>query len=162
MILLVMGVTGAGKTTIGKRLANRLGWPFLDADDFHPPANIEKMTHGIPLTDADRAPWLANMHAELQRLTSLGQNAVLACSALKQSYRDILSAGLDTRVIYLRGTYDQMRQHILARHGHFAGEAILAGQFADLQEPDDALILDVGAAPGELVDAAISQLGLHL
>jgi len=161
MILLVMGTTGAGKTTVGKLLAARLGWPFLDADDFHPSANIEKMKHGIPLTDADRAPWLANMHTELQRFNSEGKNAVLACSALKQSYRDALSAGLDTRVIFLRGTYDQMRQHILARHGHFAGEAILAGQFADLQEPTGALVLDVSASPDELVNAAVSQLGLQ-
>src|ERR1051326_7748254 len=161
MILLVMGTTGAGKTTVGKLLAARLNWPFLDADDFHPPANIEKMKHGIPLTDADRAPWLASMHNELQRLTAEGKSAVLACSALKQSYRDTLSAGLDCRVIYLRGTYAQMRQHILARHGHFAGEAILAGQFADLEEPADALVLDVAATPGELADAAISRLGLQ-
>jgi len=161
MILLVMGTTGAGKTTVGTLLAARLRWLFLDADDFHPPANIEKMKYGIPLTDADRAPWLANMHAELQRLSAQGKNAVLACSALKQSYRDTLSAGLDCRVVYLRGTYAQMRQHILARHGHFAGEAILAGQFADLEEPADALVLDVGTTPAELVTTAISRLDLH-
>lgn len=161
MILLVMGTTGAGKTTVGKLLAARLDWPFLDADDFHPPANIEKMKHGFPLTDADRAPWLANMHAELQRLTSQGKNVVLACSALKQSYRETLSAGLDFRLIYLRGTYAQMRQHILARHGHFAGEAILAGQFADLEEPANALVLDVSTIPDELVSTAISRLNLR-
>lgn len=160
MVILVMGTTGAGKTTVGNLLASRLGWIFLDADDFHPAANIEKMKHGIPLTDADRKPWLENMHTELLRLNSAGQNAVLACSALKQGYRDTLSAGLDVRVVYLRGTYEQMRKHILARHGHFAGESILAGQFADLEEPKDALTLDVSHPPESQVAEVVSGLGL--
>jgi len=160
MVTLVMGTTGAGKTTVGKLLAERVGWTFLDADDFHPPANIEKMKHGIPLTDADRIPWLANIHAELLRLSQLNQNVVLACSALKQTYRDQLSSGLDFRVVYLRGTYDEMKHHIEARHGHFAGESILAGQFADLEEPANALILDVTQPPEQLVAEAISRLQL--
>ena len=160
MVILVMGTTGAGKTTVGKLLASRLAWTFLDADDFHPAANIEKMKHGTPLTDADRAPWLRNMHEELLRLNAKGNNAVLACSALKQSYRDTLSAGLDFRTVYLRGTYEQMRQHILARHGHFAGESILAGQFADLEEPKGALTLEVSHTPDDLVTEVLSGLGL--
>jgi gluconokinase len=160
MVILVMGTTGAGKTTVGKLLADRVGLTFLDADDFHPPANIEKMKHGIPLTDADRLPWLANIHAELVHLSETKQNVVLACSALKQSYRDQLSAGLDFRIVYLHGTYEEMRRHIEARHGHFAGEAILAGQFADLEEPQDALVLDVSHTPEELVTEAISRLQL--
>jgi gluconokinase len=160
MVILVMGTTGAGKTTVGKLLASKLHWTFLDADDFHPAANIEKMKHGIPLTDADRAPWLKNMREELLRLKAAGKNAVLACSALKQSYRDTLSAGLDFRIVYLRGTYEQMRQHILARHGHFAGESILAGQFADLEEPKDAVTLDVSHTPEDLVAELVSGLRL--
>ena len=160
MVILVMGTTGAGKSTVGKLLAERLVWPFLDADDFHPQANIEKMKHGIPLTDVERAPWLANIHSELLRLAAEGKNVVLACSALKQSYRDTLSAGLDLRVVYLRGTYDEMRRHILARHGHFAGESILAGQFADLEEPQDALLLGVAGRPEQLVEQTIAGLGL--
>jgi len=160
MFILVMGTTGAGKTTIGKLITMRLGWTFLDADDFHPPANIEKMKHGIPLTDADRAPWLGNIHSRLQQLAAENKNAVLACSALKQSYRDTLSAGLAMRTVFLRGTYEQMRKHILARHGHFAGESILAGQFADLEEPSDALVLDVVGTPDELADRAVTGLGL--
>jgi gluconokinase len=160
MVILVMGTTGAGKSTVGKLLAARLGWAFLDADDYHPPTNIEKMKHGIPLTDADRRPWLANIHAELLGLRQAKQDLVLACSALKQSYRDQLSAGLDFRVVYLRGTYDQMRRHIEARHGHFAGEAILTGQFADLEEPKDALVLDVSHSPEQLVVEAIPLLRL--
>jgi carbohydrate kinase, thermoresistant glucokinase family len=160
MVILVMGTTGAGKSTVGKLIARRLGWTFLDADDFHPPANIEKMKHGIPLTDADRAPWLANIHSRLLQLAEGGRNAVLACSALKQSYRDTLSAGLDFRTVYLRGTYEEMRKHILARRGHFAGESILAGQFADLEEPTDALTLDVSGTPDEIAKRAIEKLQL--
>jgi gluconokinase len=162
MVILVMGTTGAGKSTVGKLLAERLGWPFLDADDFHPPANIEKMKRGIPLTDADRGPWLGNIHTELVRLAAAGRNVVLACSALKQGYRDTLAAGLDLRVVYLRGSYEEMRRHILARHGHFAGEAILAGQFADLEEPTDALALRVSDSPEQLVEETIAGLGLTL
>jgi gluconokinase len=160
MVVLVMGTTGAGKTTVGKLVAERLNWTFLDADDFHPPANIEKMKHGVPLTDADREPWLASIHSRLQQLSAEEHNAVLACSALKQSYRDALSAGLDFRIVYLRGTYEQMRKHILARLGHFAGESILAGQFADLEEPTDALALEVAGTPGDIASQAIAGLGL--
>lgn len=160
MVILVMGTTGAGKTTVGKLTAQKLGWDFLDGDDFHPQANIEKMKHGVPLSDVDRAPWLANIHSRLQQLSAKGKNVVLACSALKQSYRNTLSAGLDMRIVYLRGTYDEMRQHILARRGHFAGESILAGQFADLEEPADALALDVGGTPEGLATQAIAGLGL--
>ncbi len=160
MIILVMGTTGAGKTTVGQLLSARLGWIFLDADSFHPPANIEKMKHGIPLTDGDRAPWLENIHTELVRLGNAGKNAVLACSALKQSYRDKLSAGVDLKIAYLRGSYDQMRRHIESRHGHFAGEAILAGQFADLEEPHDALVLDVSLAPQELSAEIVAKFQL--
>ena len=160
MVILVMGTTGAGKTTVGKLIAEHRGWIFLDADDFHPPANIEKMHHGIPLTDADRLPWLEKIHAELLRQTQSGKNIVLACSALKQSYRNLLSPALDMRVVYLRGTYEVMRHHIESRHGHFAGEDILAGQFADLEEPHNALVLDVSRSPQQLAAEVI--VSLHL
>ena len=160
MVILLMGTTGAGKTTVGELLASRLRWTFLDADDFHPPANIEKMKHGTALTDADRFPWLQKIHTELVRLSQNGTNIVLACSALKQSYRDQLSAELDMRIVYLRGTYEVMRRHIESRHGHFAGEAILAGQFADLEEPQSALALDVSHSPEQLVTETIANLHL--
>lgn len=162
MIILLMGTTGAGKTTVGKLLAEKLGWIFLDADDFHPAANIEKMKHGIPLTDADRWPWLEQIHSELVRLNEAGKNVVLACSALKDSYRKRLSAGFDLRIVYLRGSYEVMRSHIAARHGHFAGASILAGQFSDLEEPQDALVVDVGATPGEIADQVVRRLHLPL
>src|SRR5258708_10937756 len=113
-----MGTTGAGKTTIVKLLAEQLGWVFLDADDFHPAANIEKMKKGIPLTDADRVPWLAAIHAELVRQSKAGKNCVLACSALKKAYRETLGAGLLVKVVYLKGFHEQMEKKRLAVHGH--------------------------------------------
>jgi|SRR5580692_43481 gluconokinase len=158
MVILVMGVTGAGKTTVGKLLAQRLGWQFLDADDFHPPANIEKMKHGIALNDADREPWLAAIHAALLDYAAKNQNAVLACSALKQKYRERLAAGLDMRICYLKGSFEEISSHIEHRIGHFAGEAILAGQFTDLEEPDDAVVLDATAPPEENVSEALTKL----
>jgi len=158
LIILVMGVTGSGKTTIGTMLAKELGLLFLDADDFHPPENIAKMKQGIPLSDADRVPWLTAIHTELTRQDAAGKGCVLGCSALKQSYRDTLSAGLNTRVVYLKGTYEEMRAHILARHGHFAGEGILAGQFRDLEEPKDAIVISVSRKPGEIVKEAVREL----
>jgi gluconokinase len=160
MVILVMGVTGAGKTTVGKLLAQRLGWQFLDADDFHPPENIEKMKHGIPLTDSDREPWLAAIHAALLDYAATNQNVVLACSALKQKYREKLAAELEMRICYLKGSLEAMCSHIEHRTGHFAGEAILAGQFADLEEPDNAVVLDATATPEENVRVALSKLNL--
>jgi len=160
MIVLVMGTTGSGKTTIGTLLANKLGWTFLDADDFHPAANIAKMKQGIPLDDADRVPWLAAIHAELKRQSAAGKNCVFGCSALKQSYRDTIGAGLDMRIVYLKGTYEEMRAHILARHGHFAGEGILAGQFRDLEEPKDAIVISVAQTPDQIVQAILRELTL--
>jgi len=160
MIVLVMGTTGAGKTTVGKLLAQKLNWIFLDADDFHPAANIEKMKHGIPLTDADRVPWLGAIHAELARQSAAGKNCVLACSALKESYRETIGAGLAMKIVYLKGTYEEMRAHILARQGHFAGEGILSGQFRDLEEPSDALVISVHHTPKEIVEEVCRELKL--
>ncbi|HLK04200.1 MAG TPA: gluconokinase [Candidatus Acidoferrum sp.] len=160
MIVLVMGTTGAGKTTIGKLLAGELHWTFLDADDFHPAANIEKMKKGIPLDDADRVPWLSAMHEELVRQNAAGNSCVLACSALKQKYRDAIGAGLDVQIVYLKGTYEEMRAHILARHGHFAGEGILAGQFRDLEEPQNAIVVAVTLSPDQILNELKRRLSL--
>jgi gluconokinase len=161
MVLLVMGTTGSGKSTVGELLAQRLGWLFLEADDFHSAANKEKMHRGIALTDADRAPWLAAIHDELLKQEQLGRNVVLACSALKQEYRDELQERVDMRVVYLKGSETLLRERIEGRHGHFAGESLLASQFATLEEPTDALVVDVSQAPEVLVDEICSRLGLN-
>ncbi|HJZ63814.1 MAG TPA: gluconokinase, GntK/IdnK-type [Candidatus Acidoferrum sp.] len=160
MIVLIMGTTGAGKTTVGKLLAEKLSWIFLDADDFHPPASIAKMKKGIPLDDADRAPWLAAIHDRLEAETAARKSCVLACSALKESYRETIGAGLAIRTVYLKGSYEEMRAHILARHGHFAGEGILAGQFRDLEEPADAIVEPVSLHPEEIVKRVRERLKL--
>ena len=160
MVILVMGVTGAGKTTVGKVLARRLGWRFLDADDFHPAVNIEKMKRGISLTDEDRDPWLAAIHAALMNCAMKNQSAVLACSALKQSYRDKLALGLDLRICYLKGTFDEINSRLENRHGHFARETILAGQFADLEEPRDSVVLRVSDTLKDSVREALRALSL--
>jgi gluconokinase len=155
-----MGVTGAGKTTAGTLLARRLGWQFLDADSFHPLTNIEKMQRGVPLTDSDREPWLAAIHSELLKRAARNCDIVLACSALKQSYRETLASGLDLRICYIKGTYEEMKARLASRKGHFAGEAILAGQFSDLEEPSDAVVVSVHLPPEEIVLQAIRQLKL--
>jgi gluconokinase len=160
MVLLVMGVAGSGKTTVAKLLADRLDWLFLEADDFHSPGNKQKMHAGIPLTDADRIPWLESIHQELLRQHKQGKNLVLACSALKEKYRRLLAADLPLKVIYLKGSFELIRARLHARHGHFAGEAILADQFANLEEPD-AVTVSVEAPPEQIVNEIIAALGLR-
>jgi gluconokinase len=160
VIVIVMGPTGAGKTTVGSLLASQLGWIFADADSYHPAANIDKMSRGIPLDDADRAPWLASIrNAELKWLAAK-QNAVLACSALKHAYRDVLRVSSDVKIIYLKGSYELFAGRIHERHGHFAGEGILAGQFRDLEEPHDAISVDAALSTKEIVAEIRSNLGL--
>ena len=129
-----MGTTGAGKTTIGTMLATQLNWQFADADTFHPPANVDKMAHGIPLNDADRAPWLEAMRNAILEWTAAGKNMVLACSALKRVYREELRPSPEVKIIYLKGDYALFAERIRHRHGHFAGQGILAGQFADFRQ----------------------------
>jgi gluconokinase len=160
MIVLVMGVTGAGKTTVGRLLAQTLGWPFLDADDFHPATNIEKMRSGVPLNDSDRLPWLAAIHTELLRCAANDQDVVLACSALKRSYREMLGDGLDVRICYLKASYSEIEGRLRSRSGHFAGKAILAGQFADLEEPTDAIVIAVTESAESTVREALERLHL--
>jgi gluconokinase len=162
MIVIVMGVTGAGKTTVGSLLASQLSWKFADADEFHPASNIEKMRRGIPLNDDDRLPWLTRLREEIDRWIADGSNVVLACSALKRSYRRRLDAGPEVRFVYLKGSAELIRERLRARHGHFADEHILAGQFADLEEPDseDAITVDVSAAPSLIVAEIRQALGI--
>lgn len=143
MIVVLMGVCGCGKTTVGRELAKDLGWDFLDADDLHPQGNVEKMASGIALTDEDRWPWYDRIVAELRRLNASGRHVVLACSALKQAYRDRLSRAGDLRVAYLKGDAAAIEPRIASRKGHFMPASLLASQFATLEEPADAIVVDV-------------------
>lgn len=160
MVIVVMGTTGSGKTTVGTLLAQRTGWEFADADDFHPPANIEKMSRGIPLDDADRAPWLAILHDKIVGWLNAQRKAILACSALKQSYREQLLVSPEVKLVYLKGDYSLFAGRIHARKGHFAKEEILAGQFRDLEEPISALTLDAHPGPEQLVEQICGHLAL--
>src|ERR1700720_1636308 len=154
MIVIVMGTTGSGKTTIGTLLAKRLGWEFVDADDFHPAANVVKMKHGTPLTDEDREPWLKVLHDKIVEWNAEKRSVVLACSALRQSYRDELRAGPDVKFVYLKGSYELFSQRVLARKGHFAKQDLLTSQFATLEEPADAITVDSAHSPEEIVSEA--------
>jgi len=161
MILLLMGVTGAGKSTIGRGLAERLGWNFIEADDFHSPANKAKMHRGEPLTDADREPWLGAIHAELLRHSNAGKSVVVGCSALKKTYRKRLTAGLEIKLVYLKGSQNLIAERLRARAGHFAGESILADQFAVLEEPSDGFVVDIADAPEVIIRKIAEQVTLE-
>lgn len=156
-----MGPAGSGKTTVGKLLAAQLSWEFADGDGFHPPVNIEKMSHGIPLTDEDRIPWLQSIRDAMQRWLAQGRNVVLACSALKRSYRDLLGIGSITKnvkLVYLKGTYDLLLERLHSRKGHYMKEQMLVSQLGDLEEPEDALTIDVSKSPEEIVSEIRKQL----
>ena len=161
MIAIVMGVTGSGKTSVGLLLAQQLGWEFADADDFHPSANVDKISHGIPLTDEDRGPWLDRLRIQIANWIVKGQNAVLACSALKRTYRQELSVGPEVRFVYLKGSPDLIAQRLRLRRGHFADEKILASQFTDLEEPEAAVTVDISQTPEKIVAEIRERLGLE-
>jgi len=158
MILVLMGVSGSGKSTIGRILADSLGWTFLDADDFHPAANVEKMHKGIPLDDADRGPWLDRLRHIIDEACRKGENMVLACSALKHRYQDYLEQDDPpcVRYVYLEGSPELIRQRLDARTGHFMNPALLGSQFEALEPPDDAIRVNI-APPPEQVAAEIRR-----
>jgi gluconokinase len=161
MIIILMGVSGVGKTTIGRLLAQDLGWPFYDGDDFHPQTNIDKMRQGIPLTDADRDAWLAALRHLIDALIQDRQSAILACSALKHTYRERLGHDRrEVRFIYLKGDYTLIQQRLQARHGHFMPADLLSSQFSTLEEPSDVPVIDVAQEPEALVQLIKSALGL--
>ena len=163
MIVIVFGVSGAGKTTIGKLLAQEVGWHFYEADDFHSRANIDKMRRGIPLTDADRWPWLESLRQLIERSLESGENAVLACSALKRVYRERLRVSNEVKFVFLRGDYALIEKQLRRRHGHFMNPELLRSQFADLEEPkpdEDVLTIELGRTPQEIVDEIKTKLHL--
>ena len=154
MIVIVFGVSGAGKTTIGKLLAEELGWRFYESDDFHSRANIEKMRSGLPLADEDRWPWLNLLREQITRSLTAKENGVLACSALKRGYRERLRVGDDVKFVFLRGDYALAENQLRRRRGDFMNPALLQSQFADLEEPEPdegALTVELGRTPQELV-----------
>jgi gluconokinase len=160
MVIVLMGVSGAGKTTVGHLLASQLKWHFADADDYHPPANVEKMRTGIPLTDADRAPWLENLRGLITGWVAARKNAVVACSALKRTYRDSLRVAPEVEIVYLKGTPQLLQQRLHSRHGHFMPEQMLESQLAALEEPEHAVVVDVDRSPAEIVTEIRARLGL--
>jgi gluconokinase len=160
VVVLLMGVSGAGKTTIGQLLASELGWDFVDGDDYHPVDNVEKMRNGIPLTDEDRAPWLETLRTLIANWIAAGKNTVLACSALKQSYRAALRVGPEVKILYLKATPQVLRQRLHARRGHFMTERMLASQLAALEAPEDAVTVDADRSPAEVVTEIRARLTL--
>ena len=152
MIIVLMGVTGVGKTTVGQALARDLHWRFADADDYHSAANIAKMHAGIPLTDEDRAPWLASSARCYCRVARPRENLVLACSALKAAYRDCLIVSPEVKLVYLRGSMELIAARLASRHGHYMDPHLLRSQFDTLEEPANALIVPADLTPAEMVD----------
>jgi carbohydrate kinase (thermoresistant glucokinase family) len=153
-----MGVSGSGKSTVGPALAAELDWPFLDADTLHPQANVAKMASGIPLTDADRWPWFDRIVAEMRRYAAAGTHVVIACSALKQAYRDRLAKGGSVRFVYLKGNAETIAPRLAGRKGHFMPASLLASQFATLEEPDDAIVVDITQPVATQVAAIVRAL----
>lgn len=160
MIVIVMGVVGSGKTTVGRLLAAQLAWDFADADDFHPPSNVEKIRQGIALTDDDRWPWLRALHEAINGWLTKGRNVVLACSALKRAYRRELDVGPEIHFVYLKGSADLIAERLRLRRGHFADDKILASQFADLEEPEGAVTVGIAASPQQIIAEIRKKLGL--
>jgi carbohydrate kinase (thermoresistant glucokinase family) len=162
-IVVMMGVSGCGKTTIAMKLAERLGWQMLEGDKLHPPANVAKMSAGTPLDDKDRWPWLRAIAGAIDDWRASGVSGVVACSALKRAYRDILiGSRADVVLVYLQGSHDLIAARMAARHGHFMPAGLLDSQFATLEEPGEAerpIVVSIAPAPDAIVEAIIEELG---
>jgi gluconokinase len=159
MVILVMGVSGSGKTTIGEILAQKHQWQFKDADDFHPQVNKDKMQCGEALTDTDRRPWLAALHQEIDRALQTNSNLVLACSALKSAYRQVLADDTDrVKFVYLKGSFELIQHRLQSRQGHFMNPDLLRSQFDDLEEPEEAIVVDISNSPAD----SVKQIELRL
>lgn len=165
MVIIILGVSGSGKTTLGKLLAERQHWQFQDADDFHSPANIAKLHNGTPLDDTDRRPWLAALRQEIDTAMRSDTNLILACSALKASYREALVDRADAdrvKFVYLKGSFELIQQRLQERHGHFMNPDLLKSQFDDLEEAVDAIVVNISTPPEESVNQIAAQLQLDL
>ena len=157
--ILIMGVSGCGKTTVGKRLAKRLGWDFYDADDFHPPVNIEKMSQGMPLNDTDRALWLETLHALISSCSQANQPGVLACSALKEQYRlTLLDGNPGVQIVYLKGSYDLIWSRLSSRTKHYMKPNMLKSQLIALEEPKNALVINIEDSVEQIVDIICEEI----
>ena len=160
-IVVLMGVTGAGKTTVGQQLAAALGWTFVEGDAFHPPANIAKMHRGEPLDDADRAPWLGAIRQRIDELVAAAQSAVIACSALKRAYREVLARDRpEVTFVYLKASAALIAERLRHRAGHFMPPALLQSQLDTLEEPADGITVDAGPPPAKIVAAIRRRLSL--
>jgi gluconokinase len=160
MIILLMGVTASGKSTVGKRLALELGWRFLEGDDFHSPENVEKLRQGEPLNDEDRKPWLEAIREAIRAAIDRGENAVIACSALKKPYRRMLQVGEQVIFVYLKATIPLIRERLKRRVGHFMNPNLIHSQFDTLEEPEEALQIDAGSTPAEIVQVIRNRLSV--
>jgi gluconokinase len=165
VVLIVMGVSGVGKSTVGMPLADRLGWPFRDGDGFHPPENVEKMRSGTPLTDEDRTPWLEAIAAWIEQRRKDGTHGVIACSALKRAYRDILRAGHgDVRFVFLEGPRDLIAARLADGKGHYMPASLLDSQLATLEPPqadEDPITVSVAGEPEQIVDAIMNRMAIQ-
>jgi gluconokinase len=158
---IVMGVSGCGKTSVGEALAKELGWDFYDADDFHPPENVAKMASGTPLNDSDRAPWLATLHDLISSCLTQNRSGILACSALKERYRQqLLDGNGDVQIVYLKGSYDLIWSRMKKRKDHYMKPQMLKSQFDTLEEPTNALTVDISLAVDEIVQKIVSSVSL--
>jgi carbohydrate kinase (thermoresistant glucokinase family) len=162
-VLVLMGVSGSGKSTVGALLAGRLNWPYADADSFHSAANVAKMAAGHPLTDDDRVPWLLSIRAWVDERVTKGEQGVVSCSALKRKYREVLRRP-EVTFVYLRGTSAQIEQRLVARQGHFFKPGMLDSQFAALEEPsvdEHVITVPIGGTPAEIVDLIVAAAGVE-
>jgi gluconokinase len=162
MIIILMGVAGSGKSSVGEALARRLEWPFYDADDFHPARNREKMRHGIPLDDNDRRPWLEAIRASIVQSLNARENAIYSCSALKRAYRQLLAADdEEVKFVYLKGSPQLIAERLANRQGHFFDPALLQSQFDTLEQPHGVLEVDISPPPEVIADSIIAALKLR-
>lgn len=163
MIVVLMGVSGSGKTTVGKLLAVKVGWQFADADDFHPATNVEKMRQGSPLTDEDRSPWLRTLREYIDTVAERGENLVLACSALNHDYREYLTAdnSKHVRYVYLQGSEELIAKRLAKRRGHFMPPSLLRSQFEALEPPQDTIRVDITASPAIIAETIMHALKLE-